>query len=158
MFEALLHGAQVYWHLVAGLAAHAKRHEQLADAVARNVVGGHMDSDGPTAVGTKCLTTRRIGFAERAVTSEVTHIDPPRAWGVHGIDGPLRAIVNVTVDPLDDGRRSRLTIEVDLEESARCTTGCASSPSKPASTRRMMPRPTSCSSTRAPWSAACSGT
>jgi len=74
-----------------------------------------MDSDGPTAVGTKCLTTRRIGFAERAVTSEVTHIDPPRAWGVHGIDGPIRAIVNVTVDPLDDGRRSRLTIEVDFE-------------------------------------------
>jgi uncharacterized protein YndB with AHSA1/START domain len=32
----------------------------------RNVVSGHMDTDdGPTAVGTKCLTTRRIGFAER---------------------------------------------------------------------------------------------
>ncbi|MGH3785021.1 MAG: SRPBCC family protein [Pseudonocardiaceae bacterium] len=81
----------------------------------RNVVGGHMDTGGPTAVGTKCLTTRKIGFAERAVTAEVTHIDPPRAWGVHGIDGPIRAIVNVTVDPLDDGRRSRLTIEVDFE-------------------------------------------
>ncbi|MFZ0121250.1 MAG: hypothetical protein WAN20_04670 [Pseudonocardiaceae bacterium] len=36
-------------------------------------------TDGPTAVGTKCLTTRKIGFAKRAVTSEVTHIDPPRA-------------------------------------------------------------------------------
>lgn len=81
----------------------------------RNVVGGHMDTDGPTAVGTKYLTTRRIGFAERAVTSEVTHIDPHRTWGVRGIDGPIRAIVNVTVDPLDDGRRSRLTIEVDFE-------------------------------------------
>jgi uncharacterized protein YndB with AHSA1/START domain len=81
----------------------------------RNVIGGHMDTDGPTAVGTKCLTTRRIGFAERAVTSEVTHIDPPRTWGVHGIDGPIRAIVNVAVDPLDDGRRSQLTIEVDFE-------------------------------------------
>lgn len=81
----------------------------------RNVLGGHMDTDGPTAVGTKCLTTRRIGFAKRAITSEVTHIEPPRSWGVHGIDGPIRAIVNVTVDPLDDGRRSRLTIEVDFE-------------------------------------------
>ncbi|MGH3908745.1 MAG: SRPBCC family protein [Pseudonocardiaceae bacterium] len=78
----------------------------------RNVVAGHMDTDGPTTVGTTCLTTRRIGFAERAVTAEVTHIDPPRTWGVHGIDGPIRAIVDVTVDPLDDGRRSRLTIEV----------------------------------------------
>ncbi len=27
----------------------------------RNVVGAHMDTDGPTAVGTKCLTTRTIG-------------------------------------------------------------------------------------------------
>jgi uncharacterized protein YndB with AHSA1/START domain len=80
----------------------------------RNVVGGHMETNGPTTVGTKCLTTRRIGFATRAITAEVTHIDPPRAWGVHGIDGPIRAIVNVTVDPLDDGRRSRLTIEIDL--------------------------------------------
>mgnify|MGYP001792986136 CR=1 FL=1 len=81
----------------------------------RKVVGGHMDTDGPTTVGTKCLTTRRIGLVERPVTSEVTHISPPRAWGVRGIDGPIRAIVNVTVDPLDEGRRSRLTIEVDFE-------------------------------------------
>jgi hypothetical protein len=81
----------------------------------RNVLGGHMGTNGPTVVGTKCRTTRRIGFAKRAITSEVTHIEPPRSWGVHGIDGPIRAIVNVIVDPLDDGRRSRLTIEVDFE-------------------------------------------
>ncbi len=38
-----------------------------------------MDTDGPTTVGTKRLTARRIGLAERAVTSEVTHISPPRS-------------------------------------------------------------------------------
>ncbi|HKS52665.1 MAG TPA: SRPBCC family protein [Pseudonocardiaceae bacterium] len=81
----------------------------------RNVVGGQMDTDGATTVGTKCLTTRRIGFAERAVTAEVTHISPPHCWGVRGIDGPIRAIVNVTVDPIDAGRRSRLTIDLDFE-------------------------------------------
>lgn len=69
----------------------------------------------PTTVGTKCLTKRRIGFAERAVTSEVTHVSPLYTWGVRGIDGPIRAIVNVTVDPLDEGRRSRLTIGIDFE-------------------------------------------
>lgn len=47
----------------------------------RNVVSGHMDTDGLTTVGTKCVTTRRIGFAERAVTAEITHIAPPRTWG-----------------------------------------------------------------------------
>jgi hypothetical protein len=49
------------------------------------------------------------------VTSEITHIDPPRTWGVHGIDGPIRAIVNVTVDPVEKGRRSRVTIDLDFD-------------------------------------------
>jgi hypothetical protein len=54
----------------------------------QNVVSGHMDGDGPHGVGARCLTTRRIGFAERPVTSEITHIDPPRTWGVRAIDDP----------------------------------------------------------------------
>lgn len=80
----------------------------------RGVVGGHMDGDGPHAVGDRCLTTRRIGIAQREVTSEITHIDPPRTWGVRSIDGPIRAIVNVTVTPLQAGRRSRVEIELDF--------------------------------------------
>jgi hypothetical protein len=50
-------------------------------------------------VGCKCMTTRRIGFAERKITSEITAIDPPRKWAIPGVDGPIRAIVTVTVDP-----------------------------------------------------------
>ena len=65
-----------------------------------NVVGGHMEGNGPPAVGDKCVTARRIGFAERPATSEVTHIDPPMSWGVRGTEGPIRAIVDVTVDAL----------------------------------------------------------
>jgi hypothetical protein len=37
------------------------------------------------------------------------------SWGVRGIDGPIRAIVNVTVDPVERGSRSRVTIELDFE-------------------------------------------
>ena len=81
----------------------------------KNVVSGHMAGDGPPSVGAKCMTTRRIGFAERPVTSEVTHLDPPRTWGVRGVDGPIRAIVNVIVEPLDQDQRSRVTIELDFE-------------------------------------------
>jgi uncharacterized protein YndB with AHSA1/START domain len=81
----------------------------------RNVVSGHMDGEGPHDVGARCLTRRRIGFAERPVTSEIAHIDQPRSWGVRGIDGPIRAIVNVTVDPLEQGQRSRVTIELDFD-------------------------------------------
>lgn len=80
----------------------------------QGVIDGHLDQPGPAQVGTKCLTTRRIGGANRAVTSELTHIDAPRTWGVQGIDGPIRATVDVTVEPLTE-TSSRLTIAVDFD-------------------------------------------
>jgi uncharacterized protein YndB with AHSA1/START domain len=83
----------------------------------KGVVDGHMDgpADGTPipAVGTKCVTTRRIGGASRPSTSELVHIDPPRTWGVRGTDGPIRAAVDVLVEPVT-GSRSRLTISVDF--------------------------------------------
>lgn len=79
------------------------------------VVGGSMEGGKTPSVGAKCSTTRRIGGAERESTSELTRVDPPRSWAIHGIDGPIRAIVNVTVEPLDDGAHSRVTIELDFE-------------------------------------------
>jgi uncharacterized protein YndB with AHSA1/START domain len=81
----------------------------------KNVVSGHMDGQAPHGVGAKCVTVRKIGFAQRPVTSELTRLDPPRRWAVHGIDGPIRAIVDVTVEPLDAASRSRLTIAIDFE-------------------------------------------
>jgi hypothetical protein len=80
----------------------------------RGVVSGSMESkDGP-AVGDHCLTTRRIGGAERPSTSELVLLDPPHAWAVRGINGPIRARVDVSVVPLTD-QRSRLTIAVDFQ-------------------------------------------
>jgi len=83
----------------------------------QGVVDGHMDGKtddaGSPAVGSRCLTTRRIGGANRPSTSELVHIDPPRTWRVEGIDGPIRAIVDVLVEPVTDAR-SRLTISVDF--------------------------------------------
>jgi len=83
----------------------------------KGVVDGHMDGPadgtGPPTVGAKCVTTRRIGGANRPSTSELTHIEPPRAWGVPGTDGPIRAAVDVLVEPVT-GSRSRLTISVDF--------------------------------------------
>jgi uncharacterized protein YndB with AHSA1/START domain len=80
----------------------------------KGVVEGHMDQDGTPQVGARCLTTRRIGGADRPATSELAYIEPPRTWGVRGIDGPIRAIVDLTVEPLSDSR-SRVTIAVDFE-------------------------------------------
>ena len=74
---------------------------------------GPADGTGPPAVGAKCVTTRRIGGANRPSTSELVQIDPPRAWGVRGTDGPIRAAVDVLVEPVTCSR-SRLTISVDF--------------------------------------------
>ncbi len=83
----------------------------------QGVVDGHMDVPGDgtqtPAVGAKCVTTRRIGGASRPSTSELTHIDPPRSWGVRGTDGPIRAAVDVLVEPVTSSS-SRLTISVDF--------------------------------------------
>jgi hypothetical protein len=83
----------------------------------QGVVDGHMDGPGngthAPAVGAKCVTTRRIGGANRPSTSELVHIDPPRTWRVQGTDGPIRATVDVLVEPLTDSR-SRLTISVEF--------------------------------------------
>src|SRR6476469_2587816 len=77
------------------------------------VVDGRMDQTGTRQVGARCLTTRRIGGKNRSSTSRVTHIDPPKSWGVHGIDGPIRATIDLIVEPLTE-TRSRLTIAVDF--------------------------------------------
>ena len=79
----------------------------------QGVVSGHMD--GPvTRVGSRCTTVRKIGGREREVNTRITEYDPPQRWADRGTDGPIRAIVVVTVEPLDDGSRSQLTISVDF--------------------------------------------
>ena len=79
----------------------------------KGVVDGHLDLSGATPqVGDWCPMTRRIGRANRVSTSRLDHIDPPRTWGVVGIDGPIRATVEVTVRPLTSTRS--LTISVDF--------------------------------------------
>jgi uncharacterized protein YndB with AHSA1/START domain len=80
----------------------------------KGVIASQLDGPDEPSVGARCITTRRIGFADRPVTSEITHLDPPRTWGIQGVDGPIRARVDVTVEPLTVSR-SRLTITVDFE-------------------------------------------
>jgi hypothetical protein len=41
---------------------------------------------------------RRIGGSDRPSTSEPVHFDPPLAWSVRGIDGPIRARVDLAFE------------------------------------------------------------
>jgi hypothetical protein len=78
------------------------------------VVSGGMKEAGIPTVGSHCTMTRRIGGANRPSTSAVTKMNPPTNWAVHGIDGPIRALVDVTVHAIDEAH-SRVSIEVDFE-------------------------------------------
>ena len=79
----------------------------------KGVVEGHME-EGHHGLGAKCVTTRRVGMANRSSAAEFTAFDPPNTWSVRGLDGPIRAAVDVLVLPLAE-ERSRLTISVDFE-------------------------------------------
>jgi uncharacterized protein YndB with AHSA1/START domain len=80
-----------------------------------SAVDARLEGGGPLAVGSRVVVTRRIGRSERAMTTEITSHGPPRTWAGRGIDGPVRGNFNGTVEPLDDGARSRVTIELEFE-------------------------------------------
>lgn len=80
----------------------------------QGVVSGKLETSGPPELGDRCLTVRRIGGKERPSTSELVRFDPPRAWSVRGIDGPIRARVDVNVEFISQFR-SRLSIGVDFD-------------------------------------------
>ncbi|HYZ77646.1 MAG TPA: SRPBCC family protein [Gaiellaceae bacterium] len=80
-----------------------------------SVVSVRREANAPMAVGSRAVVTRRLGRREQAMTVELAELNPPRSWAVRGIDGPVRGNVRGTIEPLDDGARSRVTIELDFE-------------------------------------------
>ena len=80
-----------------------------------SLVSTRMEGSGPPAVGSKMTQTRKIGPGERTMTMEVTEHSPPRRFAFRGIDGPVRAIGKGTIEPLEGGARSRVTVELDFE-------------------------------------------
>ena len=80
-----------------------------------SVVRVKTDDSVPAGGGSRAAMTRRVGPREIDMTAEITDLDPPRSWRVRGVDGPVRGNVKGTIEPLDDGARSRVTIELDFE-------------------------------------------
>ncbi|MBY9074139.1 SRPBCC family protein [Nocardioides sp. WL0053] len=71
--------------------------------------------DGALGLGARVVTVRRLGKREQTMTLEMTGYDAPHSWSLRGVDGPVRALVTTRIEPLDDGARSRVTIELDFE-------------------------------------------
>jgi uncharacterized protein YndB with AHSA1/START domain len=72
-------------------------------------------SQTPARVGTRARVTRRVGRRELTQSAELAHLTPPTRWVVRGLDGPVRGNVTGRIEPLDDGTRCRVTIELELE-------------------------------------------
>jgi uncharacterized protein YndB with AHSA1/START domain len=80
-----------------------------------SVVSVRRQDDAPLAVGSRAVVTRRVGRREWPMTAEVSELNPPRSWGIRGVDGPVRGNVKGIIEPLGDGERSRVTIALDFE-------------------------------------------
>ena len=86
------------------------RHGEWQD----QIVAVERQDDGPLRVGSKVKETRRVPGGDRSMTYEVTEHEPPRRSSFRVLDGPIRAIGAITIEPVGDGSRSRLTFSVDF--------------------------------------------
>jgi uncharacterized membrane protein len=87
-----------------------KRHGEWQD----QIVGVQRQDDGPLRVGSRVTETRRVPGGERSMSYEVIEHDPPRQSSFRVLDGPVRAVGTVSIEPVGDGSRSRLTISIDF--------------------------------------------
>ena len=80
-----------------------------------DIVGVERVTDGPTRQGTRVRETRHVPGGNRSMTYEVTAHDPPRESSFRVLDGPIRAVGTISVEPAGDGTKSRVTIAMDFE-------------------------------------------
>ena len=74
-----------------------------------DVVSVHMLGDS------RFTTTRRINGGKRTMIQQITRNDPPHGWAAQGIDGPIRPHATITIEPVNEGTRSRVTFTLDFE-------------------------------------------
>src|SRR5674476_402146 len=80
-----------------------------------DVVSARIEAGQAPDVGSRFTTIRRMGRSQRAMTQEITESRPPTNWAARGVDGPVRPNVDMTVEPLADNTRSRITVVMDFE-------------------------------------------
>ena len=80
-----------------------------------SVVSVRQQGTGPPAVGFSAVVTRQIGPRRLPGTEEITALHPPRTWAWRTGGGPVTGTVDGAIEPLDGGRRSRVTIALDFE-------------------------------------------
>ena len=88
------------------------RHDEWQEQIQET----RLDTDPPTRAGSRATDKRKVPGGVREFTYEVTEHEPPRRSSFRGLNGPVRPVGTVTVEPIgDDGSRSQVTLEFDLE-------------------------------------------
>jgi len=95
------------WAYLSELDRHAEWQGQLT--------ASEMVTEKPTRLGSQAKHTRKTPGGARTITFEITEFEAPRRMSFKGVDGPIRAIGHVDVEPLDDGARSRVKLDLDFE-------------------------------------------
>lgn len=80
-----------------------------------SVVSARRADPSPLTVGSKTTVLHRMGPWKVRTTEEIVELRPPRRFTNRGVSGPLAGIATCTVDPVDGGRSSRLTIALEIE-------------------------------------------
>jgi uncharacterized membrane protein len=88
------------------LERHGEWQEAIEDA--------HVETEGPTRVGTIVRERRRVPGRVQEFRYRVTEHDPPGRFAFAGIDGPVRVIGSVNLAAVGDDR-TRLSLELDFE-------------------------------------------
>ena len=80
-----------------------------------SVVDVRLETEGPTRLGSRATETRRVprGPTMKS-TYEMTEWDPPRAAAFRVSNGSIRPFGRFTVEPVGDGSRSKVTLELDF--------------------------------------------
>jgi hypothetical protein len=78
------------------------------------IVSTKVETDGPIGVGTRVHEVRKIGGRDQDASYEITEHDPPRTSSFRGVAGPVRPVGTMSVAPVGDGSRARVTVEFDL--------------------------------------------
>jgi uncharacterized protein YndB with AHSA1/START domain len=80
----------------------------------RDIVSTKIETDRPVGVGTRVREIRKIGGREQDTSYEITEHDPPRKTSFRGVVGPVRPVGTVTIQPVGDGSKARVSIEFNL--------------------------------------------
>ena len=78
------------------------------------IVSARKDTDGPTRIGTRATETRHVGGRDQTMSYEIYEHDPPRSFAFRVLDGPIRVTGKGSVEPVGDGDRSRVTIDLEF--------------------------------------------